>query len=139
MQLAKKRREPTVDNNDLNAQVPISPQPAPSAQVPTPATPITPPAQPVMPQAPVIPVSNNTESKKPILWLIIGAMLVLVVVGGIYLYLSQQQALKSKTQTMVQTPTASPQENLEGDLNSIDVNSSASSDFAPVDSDLQQL
>lgn len=125
-----------MENDELNTQTPAA-NSTQAPQVPTQNTPPA-PAQPAVPQTPIVPTTGGDESKKPILWLVIGIMLILALVGGIYLYLSRQQA-KSSTQTMVQTPQPSPQDNLENDLNSINVESSPSSDFAPVDSDLQQL
>ncbi len=112
-----------MENNDLKAAT----QP-PESSMPT---------QPATPQVPIAGTPPE-ESNKLIIWLIIGLVVVIILVGGVYLFLSRQQAA-SQVQTTVQAPTPTPAENLEGDLNSIDVDSDATSDFTQVDQDLQQL
>jgi len=114
-----------VDNNNPAAQT---------------AQPNIAPAQPVMPQTP-IPAESSNGSNKVIIWFIIGLVVVILLVGGIYFYLSRQQVTPSQTQTTTTqaTPSPSPQDNLEGDLNSINIPSGADDVFTTVDQDLQQL
>ena len=106
------RREQVVDNNN------------PTPQLPVPNTP---------------PISDSS-SKKLILWLVIGLVIIIVLVGGIYLFLSRQQESALKPQvTTLQTSVPTPQENLENDLSSIDVDAGIDSDFSSLDQDLKQL
>lgn len=104
----------------------------------TPPTPTinTPPPQPAVPQTPT-PGAPAEESNKLILWLVIGLVVIIVLVGGIYLFLSRQQGTTQPQTITSQTPA--PQENLENDLNSIDVETGADSDFTSIDQDLQSL
>lgn len=102
--------------------------------------PNTPPVNSVIPQTP-IPSAPAENSNKLILWLIIGLVVVAALVGGIYLFLSNQQAAP-KPLTSSPAPARSAQENLENGLDSIDVDSAASSiesDFTQLDQDIQQL
>jgi len=72
---------------------------------------------------------------KMMLWLIGGLVAIILVVGGIYFYLSSQQ----KTQTQpTSTPAAKVEENLENDLNAVDVGD-LDQEFSEVDKDLQGL
>lgn len=118
------RRQQPVDNNNT-PQVP---------QAATPNIPVQPqPVQEVM-------SSNGSGGSKILLWFVIGLIVIVAIVGGIYFFLSQQQANTSKEPTTVQTPIPSPKEDLEGDLNSINIDTATeSSDFSSVDQDLQQL
>lgn len=74
------------------------------------------------------------SSNKFVLMFVAGLVIIILLVGGIYLYLSRQQAPSE----VGPTPTPVVQENLEDDLNSIDI-TSIDNDFTSVDSDLQQL
>lgn len=106
-----------MDNNN-----PVTPNPAP---------------QPTPPQA-----EENKGSNKIVLWFVIGLVIVVMAVGGIYLFLSRQQAAAPKLaprSATTQTPKPSPAENLEADLNSIDVESGADKEFTSIDQDLQAL
>lgn len=118
-----------MDNSNLNSQAPI---------VNTPVT-NTPPPQPAVPQTPT-PAAPAGDSNKLIIWLVVGLVVIIVLVGGIYLFLSKQQAA---SQTLTPSPLTSqppaPQENLENELNNIDVNAGADSDFTSIDQDLQNL
>lgn len=111
-----------MDNNNPT-QAPMTPNVPPAPQIPVPDAPAT--------------GSNN----KVILWFVIGLVIIVLVVGGIYLFLSRQQAVVP--QTKITTTQASPSpaaQNLESDLNSINVNpAGTNSDFAAVDQDLKQL
>lgn len=88
------------------------------------------------PPPPVQPVEEG--SKKMTVWLIGGVVLILLIVGGIYLYMSRQQASTPQAPTQPQA-TAAPQDNLESDLDSVNVESSVDSEFTSVDQDLQNL
>jgi flagellar basal body-associated protein FliL len=82
---------------------------------------------------------SGGESKKPILWLAIGLIVIVALVGGIYFFLNQQNN-QPRPVTTIQTPSPSPiDENLEAELSSIDVESGADTEFATVDQDLSQL
>lgn len=110
-----------------------------SNQTPQMPTPNMSPSQPSVPQT-LMPDSSSGDSNKMILWLLIGLVIVVALVGGIYLFLSKQQTSAPKSQiTPLQTPVTLPQENLENDLRSIDVEGEIDSDFTPVDQDLGQL
>lgn len=134
-----------MDNNNTPVQpTPVQPNAAPDPAatnpvVPNPAAPN--PAQPVPPQ-PVAPQAPNTEpekgSNKILMWFIIGIVIVVVLVGGFYLYLSRQQAVNSGKQAVATQTPAPVQENLEDELNKIAIDD-AESDFAALDADLQQL
>lgn len=102
-----------------------------------------PPQPPVQPAqfatSPVSPTSTSEDgSKKMMIWLVGGVILILLAVGGVYLYMSRKQA-ESKLQTNNNPAPASQQDNLESDLNSINVESAVDSEFTTVDSDLQNL
>lgn len=102
-------------------------------------------AAPVQPSTPQVPISNPPpESNKVILWLVIGLVAIVVVVGGIYFFLSKQQANTAQT-TNVERPIvqASPKPSdtvdaLDKDLSALNVGT-ADADFSSVDQDLQQL
>lgn len=97
------------------------------------------------PQAPApAPVQQPAEEKtggsKMVLWFIIGLVVVIALVGGIYFFLSKQQAATQSEVVTAQTPAPTPTENLENDLNNINVDTSTtSSEFNTVDQDLNQL
>lgn len=98
----------------------------PATAGPTPSTPIVPP----------VPVTNGSRM---ILWLVVGLIVVVLAVGGIYLFLSRQQATPPVNPLPVtKVPSPSPQENLENDLNNIDV-AAPDNDFTSIDQDLQAL
>ncbi|MBI2019360.1 hypothetical protein HYS95_01665 [Candidatus Daviesbacteria bacterium] len=134
-----------MDNNNNPVQpTPVQPAAAPdSAPVnpvqpnPAPTAPAQPPISPANPQTP-----NTTPEKgsnKMIMWFIIGIVIIVVAVGGFYLYSSRQQAVDSGKQAVsTQTPAPVTQENLEDELNSVSIDT-ADSDFASLDADLQQL
>ncbi|MBI2338464.1 hypothetical protein HYU95_04760 [Candidatus Daviesbacteria bacterium] len=91
---------------------------------------------PVPPQA----GGGTKESNKLIIWFVLGLVVIAVLVGGIYMFLSTQQAAIPKPQAIVsQTPTPVVQEDLEGNLDGIDVGDEIESDISALDRDLQQL
>ncbi len=96
--------------------------------------------QPAVPQVPA-PSASPNGSNKVILWFVIGLIIIILAVGGVYFFLSRQQAVAPQTITPSQTsPSPSPQANLENDLNNINVDASGTNnDFVAVDQDLQQL
>lgn len=111
-----------------------------------------PPVQPAQEAAPqpinVTQISNGSggneqvpsSGNKILLWFVIGLVIVVALVGGIYFLLSKQQASTPKETAVVQTPIPSPKEDLEEELNSINVDTATeSSDFSSVDQDLQNL
>lgn len=142
---------------DNNSSSPITPNTTPGMpQQPTQATsslmnpeaPVTPPAttpsglggiSTVTP--PVPPPSNGEGGSKMVFWLIGGVVAIVLIVGGIYLYLSNQQASQPEEVTQVQAtpiPTATPEPTIEEDLDAIDV-SEVDDQFQDVDNDLQNL
>lgn len=82
--------------------------------------------------------THNKGGNKKGIWLIVGILVILIIVGA-YWSLNKQQAAPATTAPASQkTPTTSS-ESLEKDLNSIDVSGSDNSDFKDVDADLQSL
>lgn len=106
------------NSNQVNPTQPV--EPTPTTQ-PTPV--VVPPAEP-------------EGSNKMVLWLILGLVIIVLVVGGVYLYLSKQQG--AETVGTQPTPTPVAEENLENELNAIDVTES-NQDFSAIDQDLQSL
>ncbi|MDO8618318.1 MAG: LPXTG cell wall anchor domain-containing protein [Candidatus Daviesbacteria bacterium] len=98
------------------------------------------PAVPTPASAPAQqPAAEKTGGNKMVLWFIIGLVIVIALVGGIYFFLSKQQNA-TEPEAVTQIPATAPQENLENDLNSINVDTATtSSDFNAVDQDLQSL
>lgn len=79
--------------------------------------------------------SAKSNENKMMLWLILGLVVIILVVGGIYFYMSGQQ--KAQTQP-TPTPAAKVEENLENELNALDVGD-LDQEFSEVDKDLQGL
>lgn len=71
-----------------------------------------------------------------VLWLIAGLVVIVLVAGGIYLYLSPKQKVTPTKPTSTSSPTS--QENLENELNTVNVED-VENDFSSVDQDLQNL
>lgn len=101
--------------------------------------------QPVAPQVPIpAPTKSDLvppgDSHKVILWFVIGLIVVILAVAGVYLFLSRQQAAETTRQPIVQvTPKPADMVNaLDQDLNSINV-ATSDADFSTVDQDLNQL
>jgi len=102
-----------------------------------------PPAAPVIPETPqpaAVPTPESGGGKTK-LWIIIGLVVLLLILGGVYFYLSSQknEAPEDLPQTTTQaSPTPVPINNLESDANSIEIEST-DGDFATVDADLKNL
>ncbi|MBU1031835.1 LPXTG cell wall anchor domain-containing protein [Patescibacteria group bacterium] len=116
-----------------NNQQPIPP-------IPQPAVPPAPGPQPAPSPQPAKTFTSSqnpapeTGSNKFVVWLLVGLVLIILMVGGVYLYLSRQQAAPAA----VPTPTPVVQENLEDELNAINI-ASPDADFTSVDQDIEQL
>lgn len=114
----------------------------PNQTVQTPPTANT-PAQPA-PQAPVVPPSTD-DSKKMIIWFVVGLIIVAALVGGIYFLLSKRQdAVSSQTATQQPIVQATPKPEdmvsaLDQDLSSVNIDASIEADFSSIDQDIQQL
>lgn len=107
----------------------------------SPAVNTIPPQAPTTPQTPIAPEPPSGESNKMVLWLVIGLVVIVVLVGGIYFFLSKQQSTETGTKQPVVQVTPKPQDTvdaLDKDLNALNIESS-DSDFASIDQDLQQL
>lgn len=101
-------------------------------KTPTPVTAVTP-----VEAATQTPNSQNTNNSKVVLWLIVGLMVIILAVSGIYWYLSKQQAANQSTPKSTSQPTASL-DSLVSELDLIDVQAQ-DADFTSVDEDLQRL
>lgn len=97
-----------------------------------PPQPNVPPPNPVVAQAP----QPSGENNKMIMWLIIGVVLIVVLVGGIYLYLSTQQP--KVPQAPAQAPKEETVTSLESEVNALEVED-IDKEFEAVDKDLQSL
>lgn len=131
-----------MDNSNPTPQVPVQAVMTPGIPTPAPQAPQSVAAQTQTPVAPLNGSEEKSSSNKLILWLVVGLVLVLLIVGGIYFFFSKQQATtQENTQPVTQAPipSPSPQANLEGDVDNINVPAEPTTDFAPVDQDLQQL
>lgn len=109
----------------------------------------TPPVAPTMPEAPQAPLNPtpapeavNTPSRggNMKLWIIVGLVTLLLILGGIYFYLSsQKEVVETVPQTTTQaSPTPISIKALESDANSIEIETT-DSDFATVDAELKNL
>lgn len=91
---------------------------------------------------PEAPVPQAGESNKIIMWFVMGLVVIVILVGGAYLFLSKQQPTvtnQTPLQPVVQAPK--PQETvdaLDKDLSDLNV-ANSDSDFSLVDQDLKQL
>lgn len=102
-----------------------------------PNTPISQPIQNPVPQSNTFtsqPAPQQENSSKFVMWLIVGLVLIIIVVGGIYLFLSSKQPVVEPAPTIA----PQPQENLESAVNGIEIGD-PDSDFIPLNNDLQQL
>lgn len=117
-----------MDNNNPSLQ------PQPAANIPLPQSPI--PQTPLPAAAP-----ESGDSKKIIIYFVVGIIVIALLIGGAYLFLSTQQ---SNTETQKQPIVeAKPKEQdtvdaLDKDLESLEI-ANTDSDFSTVDEDLQQL
>lgn len=96
------------------------------------------------PVTPVVPSQSGEGGNKMVVWLIVGLIIIILVVGGVYWYLNKQQKASLPTEeTTTQTSQSTPQptsestDSLNNDLNSVDVG--ISTDFSAIDQDLQSL
>lgn len=124
-----------MDNSNTAAQTPPIQQPV--------QPPVQPPAQPPVQPATVqagTPQPAKSGGNKKILWLIIGLVVVILIIGVIYFIFSSQKTKQAADQKLKQTSTATvkPADNLDKELDSIDIQT-PDSDFTSVDSDLQNL
>lgn len=94
------------------------------------------PTPTIQPAPVVMPPAESEGSNKMVLWLILGLVAIVLIVGGVYIYFSNQQAIETKVTQ--QTPAPAAQENLENDLNTIDV-TNIDQDFSAIDADLGSL
>lgn len=86
--------------------------------------------EPVVMQVPPTPA----PSKGKTMWLIIGLVIILLVIAGIYLLQSRQKV----SQSSKASPSPAVTDNLEQDLNSVNIGD-LESEFDAVDKDLQSL
>lgn len=91
----------------------------------------TPQSEPVVMQVPPTPAPPKSKT----MWLIIGLVIILLVIAGIYLLQSRQKAGQSSKASP--SPVAAT-DNLEQDLNAINL-SDIEQEFSVVDQDLQSL
>lgn len=79
---------------------------------------------------------------KKIPWVAIGLLVAILIIGGAYLLFSKQ-ITTTRTPKLppltVASPTPAAQEDLENELNNIDVEAGATSEFDAIDQDLKQL
>lgn len=95
---------------------------------------------PIPVPTPSQPVGGTGESNKLVIWFAAGLVAIAILVGGTYLFLSQQQTAVPAVKPVVsQTPAPVVQQNLEEDLDSINIEGSVDSDLSAIDRDLQQL
>lgn len=109
-----------MDNNPTPAQGSIPVQPAMQTQLQSNVTQTTP-----------------SGGNKMMLWIILGLILTILVVGGAYWYLSNQQP-KTEELTSNSQPLKQGEDNLESDLDLIVV-PEVDANFAEVDKDLGSL
>ena len=100
------------------------------------AQPVSPTPEVMQPAPGGIEQSAKSNESKMMLWLIGGLVAIILIVGGIYFYLSSQQKLEQTKPTPTQAPKV--QENLENELNAVDVGD-LDQEFLEVDKDLQSL
>lgn len=79
----------------------------------------------------------EAANKKPIMWLILGIIIVILIIGGAYWYVGKQSKSEMQSKQPAGQTTASS-DNLDQDLSSIDVQASEG-DFDALDRDLQSL
>ena len=81
------------------------------------------------------PVPAGDRTKKMKIWLLGTGVLVLLLIGGVYFYMTSDKTRIPVEQTSTNTPT---QESLEDELNKVNVES-IDKEFSQVDKDLQTL
>ncbi|MEK7616627.1 MAG: hypothetical protein AAB414_01075 [Patescibacteria group bacterium] len=112
-----------MDNNP-NTQASINTSPAPQA-------------------APVQPVTNVVQEppsggNKKMLWAILGLVVLILIVGGIYWYLGQGRGTSTPAKATPKPTAATSVDTLEKDLNSTSLDD-LDKEFSSVDTDLQGL
>ena len=116
------------------------------AQAVPPAQPVS-PAQAVPPTQPVTPASQSAQTpegvNKMIIFLVVGVIVVILIVGGIYWMLSKQQAStqpgnQQTSNTAPSKPLTNLKDALDQELDAINV-SASEGDFQSVDQDLKSL
>lgn len=90
----------------------------------------SPQPEPVVMQVPATP----PPAKGKTMWLIVGLVIVLLVIAGIYLLQSRQKA----GQSLKASPSPAVTDNLDQDLNSVNIGD-VDPEFSTVDQDLQNL
>lgn len=102
-----------------------------------PIIPVTPPAPVISP----VPTSDGSGNKM-IIFFVVGFVAIILVVGGIYMYLNMQQAVPEPVAESIITtpvvPKAEVKDPLDVDLEAINV-ASDEAEFNSVDQDLQSL
>lgn len=93
------------------------------------------PIQPTMQPAPA-PVVPSGGGNKMVLWLVTGLIITILIVGGVYWYLSSQKA--GSKESAAKSKSIETEANLEKDLNLIDV-PEVDAQFSAVDKDLESL
>lgn len=97
-------------------------------------TPVAPPIQPIPPV--------EKDGNKMIIFLVLGVVLVILIVGGIYYFLSIQQQTPAPVAPITESPAPKApvvaKDALDAELEEINVASSGA-EFQSVDSDLQSL
>ncbi len=126
-----------MDNNQPTQPTTPTSQPSQEAPETFPQQPA--PAAP-QPNLTAVQEAQNQEGSKMIWWLVGGLIVIALLVGGIYWFLSKQQTNQQAIQPPVkQVETQVTTDSLDQDLSVVDVESSGSSDFNEVDQDLQGL
>lgn len=95
--------------------------------------PQTPQSAPSVAQPPV-----EKEGTHMVMLFIVGLVVIVIVVSGIYWYLGKQQTSSEQVPQASNQP-ATTSENLNKDLDLIDAQASDSSDFTSVDQDIKDL
>lgn len=122
-----------MDSNNPTSQTPINPQPVGAVQS------AQPPAY--QPQPPISQPTSGGESNKMVLMLVIGLVVIALLAGGVYFFFGKQsQTSQPAQQAPVTSNTPLPEENLESNLESIDVETASDAgEFNAVDTDIEQL
>ena len=101
--------------------------------------PQTTPSQPTMQQNPQ-PTAPSGGSKM-FLWIILGLIVTILIIGGVYWYLNNQQSKTDQANTSQTQSSAVPvkaESSLQTDLNSIEI-PDVDNQFATIDKDINSL
>ena len=106
-----------------------------------PPQPIVPPQTPM--QTPVVLPAEKRSTGKLIMFFILGILVILALVGGVYWYLSSLQSSNASKTSVESTPVPvieqqALKEDLQAELDNINI-ATDESDLIPVDQDLQGL